>query len=292
MPVVCCSLHSQVAPVCAALAAYGSRTSSCPAGRCPSAAVGRRARAQTRGLIGRGRRRRVRRRGRGSASRSSSALAWAKAQGFDVAVCAIGPGIVGTGTALGHGGLAAAEAANAASALGGRPVRRSAGLRGGRARASPRPLAPHRRRCCGSASAKWSSPSDGAGWREACAGAAALATWVAARTTTLRSSQPRSRRAGSRESCWHAASDSRAPSTTGSSSTSRVEEWDGREREIVEHPGAVVHRRRRPRGVRHARPAAPRGDRRRAARDPGGNARARRGAARDRAPRARRRRPA
>ena len=42
--------------------------------------------------------------------------------GFDVAVCAIGPGIVGTGTALGHGGLAAAEAANAASALGGRPI--------------------------------------------------------------------------------------------------------------------------------------------------------------------------
>ena len=53
---------------------------------------------------------------------TASALAWARAAGFDAVVCAIGPGIVGTGTRLGHGGLAAAEAANAAAALGGRPV--------------------------------------------------------------------------------------------------------------------------------------------------------------------------
>ena len=38
-----------------------------------------------------------------------AALAWAAAHGFDVVVCAIGPGIVGTGTKLGHGGLAAAR---------------------------------------------------------------------------------------------------------------------------------------------------------------------------------------
>ena len=52
----------------------------------------------------------------------ASALAWARAEGFAVAICAVGPGIVGTGSALGHGGLAAAEAANAAGALGGSPV--------------------------------------------------------------------------------------------------------------------------------------------------------------------------
>jgi uncharacterized protein DUF3866 len=52
----------------------------------------------------------------------ASALAWAAAQGFEVAICSIGPGIVGTGSPLGHGGVAAADAANAASALGGRPV--------------------------------------------------------------------------------------------------------------------------------------------------------------------------
>ena len=51
---------------------------------------------------------------------TASALAWAAE--FDVIVCAIGPGIVGTGTKLGHGGLAAAEAANAAAALHGRPI--------------------------------------------------------------------------------------------------------------------------------------------------------------------------
>src|SRR5207249_7584586 len=53
---------------------------------------------------------------------SASALAWAAADGFDVVVCAIGPGIVGTASRLGHGGLAAAEAANAAAALRGSPV--------------------------------------------------------------------------------------------------------------------------------------------------------------------------
>jgi hypothetical protein len=40
----------------------------------------------------------------------------------DVAIVAIGPGVVGTDTALGHGGVALAEAVNAAAALGGRPV--------------------------------------------------------------------------------------------------------------------------------------------------------------------------
>ena len=51
-----------------------------------------------------------------------SALAWCRSRGAEVAVCAIGPGIVGTGTAIGHGGVAAAQAVNAAAALGGRPV--------------------------------------------------------------------------------------------------------------------------------------------------------------------------
>ena len=52
----------------------------------------------------------------------ASALTWAKGQGYDVVVSSIGPGIVGTASALGHGGLAAAEAANTASALGGEAV--------------------------------------------------------------------------------------------------------------------------------------------------------------------------
>ncbi len=52
----------------------------------------------------------------------ASALAWAAAAGHEAVVCAVGPGIVGTGSRLGHGGVAAAAAANTAGALGGSPV--------------------------------------------------------------------------------------------------------------------------------------------------------------------------
>lgn len=40
----------------------------------------------------------------------------------DVAIVAIGPGVVGTATPFGHGGVAQGEAINAVAALGGRPV--------------------------------------------------------------------------------------------------------------------------------------------------------------------------
>lgn len=40
----------------------------------------------------------------------------------DVAITAIGPGVVGTGTAFGHGGVAQGEAVNAVAAVGGRAV--------------------------------------------------------------------------------------------------------------------------------------------------------------------------
>lgn len=40
----------------------------------------------------------------------------------DVAIVAIGPGVVGTGSVLGHGGVGQGEALNAAAAVGGRPV--------------------------------------------------------------------------------------------------------------------------------------------------------------------------
>jgi hypothetical protein len=52
----------------------------------------------------------------------AAALAWAAEQGYDAVVGAVGPGIVGTGTRLGHGAIALADVANAATALGGRPV--------------------------------------------------------------------------------------------------------------------------------------------------------------------------
>ena len=121
-PVVCCSLHSQVAPVCAAL--VGRRVAYIQlAGAALPVALSDTVRE-------------LRRRAllevavaagpcldaEFQAVNVYSALAWAKARGCEAMVCAVGPGIVGTGTALGHGGVAAAQAANAASALGGRPV--------------------------------------------------------------------------------------------------------------------------------------------------------------------------
>jgi len=122
LPVVCCSLHSQVAPVCAGLG-EGLRVAYVQvAGGALAVPLSDTVRLlRARGLLA------------GTASAGpcfggevecvgvASALVWASA-GFDAVVCAIGVGIVGTGTTLGHGGLAAADAANATVALGGRPV--------------------------------------------------------------------------------------------------------------------------------------------------------------------------
>jgi hypothetical protein len=120
MPVVCCSVHSQLAPVCAALAGLRVAYVQLQGGALPLALSDTVRELTARGLVA------------ATASVGAcfggdvecvtpwSALAWAK--GCDVAVCGIGPGIVGTASRLGHGGLAAATAANAALALGGRPV--------------------------------------------------------------------------------------------------------------------------------------------------------------------------
>ncbi len=122
LPVVCCGLHSQLAPVAAALRGLRVAYLQLGGGALPVSL------SDTVRML------RVRRLiesavavtpcfdGDVDSSSVASALLWTAARSFDVAVCAIGPGIVGTGTAFGHGGLAVADAANAATALGGRPV--------------------------------------------------------------------------------------------------------------------------------------------------------------------------
>jgi hypothetical protein len=122
-PVVCCSLHSQVAPVCAGLG--------------PDLAVGYVQLAggalpvslsdTLRTLAGRGLVRVVVAAGASidgdiACASLPSALAWCAHAGMDAIVCGVGPGIVGTGTRLGHGGVATAEAANVTVALGGSAV--------------------------------------------------------------------------------------------------------------------------------------------------------------------------
>jgi hypothetical protein len=185
LPVVCCSLHSQLAPVCAALAGRRVAYVQLAGGGLPLGLSDAVRALRSRGLLettvsagacfG----------GEVEAVTAASALAWAAARGFDVIVCAIGPGIVGTGSRLGHGGLAATEAANTASALGGRPVL-AVRVSSGDERERHRGVSHHTRAvlelCLGEVALAWPAgvvaPSwlegrsevDAGGWRDACAG--------------------------------------------------------------------------------------------------------------------------
>jgi hypothetical protein len=122
LPVVCCTLHSQLAPACAGLAGRRVAFVQIPGGALPVSLSDTVRALSARGLVERsigvgpcfG--------GNLQAVSTVSALAWASAAGFDAAVCAVGPGIVGTGSRFGHGGLNAAHAANAVAARGGAPV--------------------------------------------------------------------------------------------------------------------------------------------------------------------------
>jgi Protein of unknown function (DUF3866) len=122
MPVVCCSLHSQVAPVCGGLGGVRTAYVQIPGGALPVALSDAVRALKARGLVEVSVAVGPCVEGDLHAVTVASALAWAAAAGFDAAVCAVGPGIVGTGSPFGHGGLSAAEAAHAAAALGGVPV--------------------------------------------------------------------------------------------------------------------------------------------------------------------------
>jgi hypothetical protein len=123
MPVVCCSLHSQLAPVCAGIGA-GVRVAYVQvAGGALPVSLSDAVRAlKERGLLATAVAASPCVDGDVQCVNVASALTWAAAAGHDCVVCAVGPGIVGTGSFLGHGGVAVAEAANAAAALGGSAV--------------------------------------------------------------------------------------------------------------------------------------------------------------------------
>jgi hypothetical protein len=124
MPVVCCSLHSQVVPVCAGLRQPNLKIAyaQIDGGALPVSLSDSLRALKGDGLVQVAVAVSPCLDGDVQAVTIASALAWAKGQGYDVVVCSIGPGIVGTASALGHGGLAAAEAGNMASTLGGVPV--------------------------------------------------------------------------------------------------------------------------------------------------------------------------
>ena len=123
MPVVCCSVHSQLAPVRAGMrrvvrVAYVQLGG----GALPVSLSDTVRTLKAAGLLEAAVATAPCTDGDVQAVTPASALAWCAAQGYDAVVCSVGPGIVGTGSLLGHGGIAAAVAANTASALGGTPI--------------------------------------------------------------------------------------------------------------------------------------------------------------------------
>jgi hypothetical protein len=123
MPVVCSGLHSQLAPITAGIGA-GVRIAYAQlgGGALPVALSDTVRLLKTRQLLETAIGVAPCLDGDVQALTVASALAWAKTKSFDIVVCGIGPGIVGSGSSLGHGGVAVADAANAAAALGGRAI--------------------------------------------------------------------------------------------------------------------------------------------------------------------------
>jgi uncharacterized protein DUF3866 len=122
-PAVCCTLHSQLAPVCAGIG-EGLRVAyvQVGGGALPVSLSDAVRALRARGLVGVAVAAAPCIDGDVTCVGVHSALAWAAGAKYDVVVCSVGPGIVGTGTRLGHGGLAAAGAAAATHELGGRAV--------------------------------------------------------------------------------------------------------------------------------------------------------------------------
>ncbi len=121
-PVVLCTLHSQVAPVCAALAGLRVAYVQVAGGALPVSLSDTVRVLKARGLIGDAIAVAPCLDGDVDCVTAAAALAWAAGAGYEVIVCAVGPGLVGTGTPLGHGALELANIANVSHALGGRSV--------------------------------------------------------------------------------------------------------------------------------------------------------------------------
>jgi hypothetical protein len=121
MPVVACSLHSQLAPVCAALRGMRVAYAQLPGGALP-VALSDAVRVLRQELVQETFTAGACFGGDVECVNVYSALELAREHGADVTVCSIGPGIVGTGSLRGHGGMAAADAISASVVQGGRAV--------------------------------------------------------------------------------------------------------------------------------------------------------------------------
>jgi hypothetical protein len=123
LPVVCCELHSQVAPVCAGLG-QGKRVAyvQVPGGALAVSLSDALRTLRARGFVERTVAVGACFDGDVACVSTASAFVWAGEQGFDAVVCSLGPGIVGTASPWGHGALALAEALWTTRALGGTPI--------------------------------------------------------------------------------------------------------------------------------------------------------------------------
>ena len=118
VPVVCLGLHSQLAPACAALRGRRTAYVQLSGGALPVSfsdtvrALRARRLLETTIAVAPCLDADI------QCISVAGALTQAVSRGAEVVVCGIGPGIVGSGSRWGHGGLAVAEAANVAHALG------------------------------------------------------------------------------------------------------------------------------------------------------------------------------
>jgi hypothetical protein len=166
LPVVLCTVHSQVAPAWAALKALRVAYVQVAGGALPLQlsdtvrSLELAARIAVAPCFG----------GDVRCVSVASALLWAAGR-VDVAICSVGPGIVGTGSRFGHGAVSLAEAANVATALGGVPIL-AARVSDADERERHRGTSHHTQSvldlCLGEVLV--STPESGEGWREACAG--------------------------------------------------------------------------------------------------------------------------
>jgi len=185
MPVVCCSLHSQVAPAFAGLGA-GVRLAyiQVPGGALPVPLSDAVRALRQRGLLERTVAVGACIDGDVACVSTAAALASCAGDGFDAVVCSIGPGVVGTASRWGHGSLGVADALVTARALGGRPIL-AARYSDADARDRHRGLSHHTLSLlalAGDVDVAWPSgaerpegleravPVDTGDWREACAG--------------------------------------------------------------------------------------------------------------------------
>ena len=183
LPVVCLGLHSQLAPACAALAGRRVAYVQLGGGALPLSLSDTLRALKARQLLDTAIAVAPCVDGDLQCVTAAAALLQAARRGAEVVVFGIGPGIVGTGSRFGHGGLAVAEAANVSSALGALPIV-APRVSFGDERSRHRGLSHHTRAalalCLGEVRVAWPAglePPEGirvvevnaAGWEAACA---------------------------------------------------------------------------------------------------------------------------